>query len=208
MKSVHFSVDEIVSICKAELLQSTEKNILITGIVTDSRHIADGKNILFIALKGSRHNGHLFLKEAYDKGIRTFLISEMPENFSTIRDVTILKTENTLLSLQALAAAHRKIFNIPVVAITGSNGKTMVKEWLYQLLSPDSDIIRSPKSYNSQVGVPLSVFNLADNHKLAIFEAGISQPGEMQQLEKIIQPTAGIFTNIGTAHDENFIDHR
>ena len=208
MKSVHFSVDEIVAICKAELLQSAGKNILITGIATDSRHISDGNNVLFIALKGSCHNGHQFLNEAYDKGIRTFLISEMPENFRAFQDITILKTENTLLSLQALAAAHRKKFSIPVIAITGSNGKTMVKEWLYQLLSPDADIVRSPKSYNSQVGVPLSVFNLADNHKLAIFEAGISQPGEMQQLEKIIQPTAGIFINIGTAHDENFIDHR
>ncbi|HBG69703.1 MAG: hypothetical protein A2W93_01070 [Bacteroidetes bacterium GWF2_43_63] len=208
MKSVRFSVNDIISICKAECLLNAEKKMRISGIVTDSRHIAEGENVLFIALKGARHNGHLFLQEAYDKGVRTFLVSETPDNLQYFQDAVLLKTKDTLASLQALAAAHREKFKIPVIAITGSNGKTMVKEWLYQLLSPDTDIIRSPKSYNSQVGVPLSVFNLADNHKLAILEAGISQPGEMQHLEKIIQPTAGIFTNIGTAHDENFIDHR
>lgn len=208
MKSVQFSIDEIVDICKAELLQSNAKNIRISGIITDSRHISDGKNELFIALKGVRHNGHLFLKEAYNKGIRTFIISDISADTELPADATILKTNNTLHALQSLAAAHRKKFNIPVIAITGSNGKTMVKEWLYQLLSNDTDVVRSPKSYNSQVGVPLSVFNLEANHRLAIFEAGISQPGEMQSLENIIQPNIGILTNIGAAHDENFIDHR
>lgn len=208
MKSVWFSVEEIITICKAKRLQNAENNIFISGIVTDSRHIADGQAFLFVALKGVRHNGHQFMQEAYNKGIRTFLVSETPENMQQFSDATILKTADTLDALQSLAAAHRKKFNIPVIAITGSNGKTMVKEWLYQLLSPDTDIIRSPKSYNSQVGVPLSVFNLSENHKIAIFEAGVSQPSEMEHLEKIIQPTAGIFTNIGTAHDENFIDHR
>jgi alanine racemase len=208
MKSVCFSVNEIISICNAEQLQKTENNNIISEILTDSRHVSNKSNALFVALKGSRHNGHNFIKEAYNKGIRNFLISETVDFLSSTNNTTVLKTDNTLHSLQALAAAHRKKFNIPVIAITGSNGKTMVKEWLFQLLSPDYNVIRSPKSYNSQVGVPLSVFNLSEDNNLAIFEAGISQPGEMHLLEKIIQPTIGIFTNIGSAHDENFIDHR
>ena len=106
--------------------------------------------------------------------------------------------------MQNLAAHHRSQFNYPVIGITGSNGKTIVKEWLYQLLSPDYNIVRSPRSYNSQIGVPLSVWQMNEEHNLAIFEAGISQPGEMDKLEKIIEPTIGIFTNIGEAHDENF----
>ncbi|MPM36894.1 Alanine racemase [bioreactor metagenome] len=208
MNSVCFPVDDIISICRANCIVRAGKATEIHEIVTDSRHIADGSEILFVALRGVRHDGHQFLQEAYDKGVRTFLVADIPEFLQSKTNCTILQTADTLSSLQLLAAAHRKKFNIPVLAITGSNGKTMVKEWLYQLLSPDADIVRSPKSYNSQVGVPLSVFNLAENHTMAIFEAGISQPGEMQNLEKIIQPTAGIFTNIGTAHDENFIDHR
>jgi len=208
MESIRFSIGDIEKICKATVLRKSHTAQDITAVVTDSRHIADGIHALFIALKGIHHNGHQFVAETHDKGVRTFLISE-PEAASALPDdCTVFQVSDTLVALQALAAAHRKKFNIPVLAITGSNGKTMVKEWLYQLLSPDTNIIRSPKSYNSQVGVPLSVFNLSAAHNLAIFEAGISQPGEMTSLEKIIQPTAGIFTNIGAAHDESFIDHR
>jgi len=173
MESIRFSVGDIEKKCKATILRKSHSAQDITAVITDSRHIADGVHALFIALKGVNHNGHLFLSETYDKGVRTFLISE-PEAASALPDdCTVFQVADTLVALQSLAAAHRKKFNIPVLAITGSNGKTMVKEWLYQLLSPDTNIIRSPKSYNSQVGVPLSVFNLSAAHNLAIFEAGI-----------------------------------
>ena len=121
-------------------------------------------------------------------------------------EANFLLVNDTLDALQQLAAYHRQQFNIPVIGITGSNGKTIVKEWLYQLLHEDYNIVRSPKSYNSQIGVPLSVWQMNEQHTLAIFEAGISQQGEMEKLEKIIRPTIGVLTNIGEAHSEGFID--
>ena len=163
--------------------------------------------MLFVAIKGLNHNGHDFLKEVYEKGIRNFLVSELPAETKDFKNCNILKTTDTIKALQEIAAAYRNKFDIPVLAITGSNGKTMVKEWLYQLLSSDYNIVRSPKSYNSQIGVPLSIFNLSSSNNFAIFEAGISLRGEMEKLEKIISPTAGIITNVGTAHDENFSSH-
>ena len=174
---------------------------------TDSRHIVYPKQSLFIALQGPNHNGHLFIEEAYQKQIRFFLVAEQPLATQNYPDAVFLCVNNTLQALQQIAAAHRALFQLPVLGITGSNGKTVVKEWLYQCLSNDFSIARSPKSYNSQVGVPLSVWQIKEHHNLAIIEAGISQPNEMEKLAAIIKPTIGLLTNIGDAHNEGFANH-
>jgi alanine racemase len=192
-----------ISAVTGRALSSGVKDVEVTHLCTDSRQISFPDTSLFIALNTERRNGHLFIKDAYEKRVRAFLISaNIPEK--DYPGAVFFKVDNTLSALQKIATHHRKQFEIPVIAITGSNGKTIVKEWLYQLLSPDYNICRSPRSYNSQIGVPLSVWQLQTQHQLAIFEAGISQKDEMQALQKIIQPTIGIFTNIGTAHDEGF----
>ena len=172
-------------------------------IFFDSRKIFSPATSLFIALKGPRRNGHSFIPELYKKGVRNFIICEeiKPED---LPEANILFVKDGLSALQQLAAFHRKQFNIPVIGITGSNGKTIVKEWLYQLLHENFNIVRSPKSYNSQIGVPFSVWEMNRQHTLGIFEAGISQAGEMEKLNEVIQPTIGIFTNIGEAHSEGF----
>lgn len=179
----------------------------IEEIVTDSRKINEPALSLFIALKTQLRDGHIFIKQAYEKGVRNFLISEAIDT-DVYPDTNFLKVKNTLDALQQIAAAVRKLYKIPVIGITGSNGKTIVKEWLYQLLCSKYKIVRSPKSYNSQVGVPLSIWLLNAQAQLAIFEAGISQPGEMEKLERIISPGIGIFTNIGEAHSEGFLNMR
>lgn len=175
----------------------------IEYIFFDSRKVFFPATSLFIALKGPRRNGHSFIPDLYKKGVRNFIICEeiKSEDFP---EANILFAKDGLKALQQLATFHRKQFNIPVIGITGSNGKTIVKEWLYQLLQPNFNIVRSPKSYNSQIGVPLSVWEMNKLHTLGIFEAGISQPGEMEKLNEIIQPTIGILTNIGDAHSEGF----
>jgi alanine racemase len=147
------------------------------------------------------------LQDAWHKGVRNFLVSQQVEN-TLLPESNIVQVKDTLVALQKIAAAHRKQFDIPVIGITGSNGKTVIKEWLYQLLSGIYNTVRSPKSYNSQVGVPLSVWLMNETQQLAIFEAGISQPGEMENLERIINPTIGLFTNIGEAHSEGFMNAR
>ena len=172
-------------------------------LVLDSRKIYSPITSLFFALKGIRRDGHQFISEVYKKGVRSFVVSE-DAAVGSYPDADFIVVNDTLDALQQLAAYHRRQFNIPVIGITGSNGKTIVKEWLYQLLHADYNIVRSPKSYNSQIGVPLSVWQMGEQHTLAIFEAGISQPGEMEKLERIIQPTIGILTNIGEAHSEGF----
>src|SRR5690606_9589752 len=156
---------------------------------------------LFVALKTSRNNGHNYIGQLIESGVKSFLIQENEFDVSKYKntDVSFIVSENPLRALQTLAAHHRKQFSIPVIGITGSNGKTVVKEWLYQLLKNNFVICRSPKSYNSQIGVPLSVLNLNASHTLAIFEAGISQVGEMEILANIIQPTFGVLTSIGSA---------
>lgn len=178
-------------------------DVVIEHLIFDSRKIYSPSTSLFFALKGSRRNGHQFIPELYKKGVRNFVVSETT-NPTLYPEANIIKVENTLTALQKLAAHHRKQFNIPVIGITGSNGKTIVKEWLYQLLQEDYNIVRSPKSFNSQIGVPLSVWQMNRQHTLGIFEAGISQPDEMENLKNIIQPTIGILTNIGEAHSEGF----
>jgi alanine racemase len=182
-------------------------NPLIEHLLLDSRKIIFPQSSLFIALKGSRRDGHIFINELYQKGVRNFVVSQ-EINVGELNEANIILVRNTLAAFQALAIYHRKQFNIPVIGITGSNGKTIVKEWLNQLLEEQFNIVRSPKSYNSQIGVPLSVWQMNESHDLAIFEAGISESGEMSNLEKIIQPTIGVFTNIGEAHSEGFINLR
>lgn len=162
-----------------------------------------GRNIVF-ALKTKRNDGHKYIEELYARGVYNFVVTEIPKKMQGCKDINFLVVSNVLKALQRLAAKHREQFDVPVVGITGSNGKTVVKEWLYQLLSPERRITRSPRSYNSQIGVPLSVWMMDSHTELGIFEAGISEMGEMEALEPIIRPTIGVLTNIGGAHQENF----
>ncbi|MGZ2370858.1 bifunctional UDP-N-acetylmuramoyl-tripeptide:D-alanyl-D-alanine ligase/alanine racemase [Ancylomarina sp. YFZ004] len=177
----------------------------IDRLSIDSRTLVLASKTLFFALVGERHNGHDYIQDLYDKGIRAFVVSESIF-YSNFEDCNFIVVADTLNAIQKLSAYHRKNFTYPVITITGSNGKTIVKEWLYQVLNPLYRIVRSPKSYNSQVGVPISVWQMTGEDELAIFEAGISKPCEMDKLETIIQATGGIFTHLGSAHLENFED--
>lgn len=180
------------------------RNAQIDWILTDSRSLCFPEETLFFALKTKRNDGHKYIPELYKRGVRNFVVSELPEGSEAFADANFLQLPNPLKGLQKLAEKHRDCFQIPVIGITGSNGKTIVKEWLYQLLSPDRIVTRSPRSYNSQIGVPLSVWLMNEHTEVAIFEAGISEMGEMEALQSIIKPTIGILTNIGGAHQENF----
>ena len=184
------------------ILGDINKTLDISSIVIDSRLAVSDQGSVFFALKGVRHDGHQFVNDLYDRGIRIFVISEIPDSIMT--DAVYILVDDTLEALHTLASYVRKQYSYPVVGITGSNGKTIVKEWLFDLLQNDTRIVRNPLSYNSQVGVPLSVWNMTADYDLAIFEAGISQPGEMAKLYNIMRPTIGIFTNLGDAHQENF----
>ncbi|HER09254.1 MAG TPA: bifunctional UDP-N-acetylmuramoyl-tripeptide:D-alanyl-D-alanine ligase/alanine racemase [Bacteroides sp.] len=175
------------------------------NLAVDSRTLAQTEFTLFVALVGDRHDGHDYLEELYRRGIRAFLVSRLPRA-DRFPEAGFCLVEDTLTAMQELALARRRAFNGMVAAVTGSNGKTIVKEWIYQCLQDQTRIFRSPKSYNSQVGVPLSLWMISDNHELALLEAGISRPGEMARLEQTILPGIGLFTNLGTAHQENFRD--
>ncbi len=197
-----FTTEQIAEIVEGKIFsQNSHLQQSISQIVTDSRTFFRGNEALFFALTGPRNNGHQYIPELIKKGIKTFVVSDK-NRINT--EATFILVENTTKALQKLATFNRKQYNFPVIGITGSNGKTIVKEWLHDLLSDTFKIVRSPKSYNSQIGVPLSVLLMNENFDLGIFEAGISQPGEMQNLGEIIQPEIGIFTNIGDAHQENF----
>jgi UDP-N-acetylmuramoyl-tripeptide--D-alanyl-D-alanine ligase len=201
-----YTIEQILTIIKGKWFQQAEA-ATIEHLLPDSRKVLFPATSLFFALHGPRRDGHSFLQEAYDKGVRNFVISN-EEGIALPADANIITAQNTLQALQQLAAYHRKQFSFPVIGITGSNGKTIVKEWLNQLLEAKFSIVRSPKSYNSQIGVPLSVWQMNNQYTLGLFEAGISQSGEMDKLEKIIRPTTGIFTNIGEAHSEGFLNLR
>jgi Alr-MurF fusion protein len=191
----------------AKLIGANVKNVPsveINWLLTDSRSLSFPVESLFFAIHTARNNGHNYITELYQQNLRYFVVSEVRPEFEKMTDAVFLKVEDSLQALQALAVAHRNAFDIPVIGITGSNGKTVVKEWLYQLLHIDYVITRSPRSYNSQIGVPLSVWALSESTQLGIFEAGISEPHEMKHLQPIIRPTIGIFTNLGDAHQENF----
>ncbi len=180
------------------------RDSVINKLLIDSRKLSIHTGTVFFAIKGPRNNGHHYLKDLYAKGLRNFVIQEPADDWlSSAPEANVLLVENTVKALQQLAQFHREQFQLPVLGITGSNAKTVIKEWLSQLLC-DKKVVKSPKSYNSQVGVPLSVWELNDAAELGIFEAGISKLGEMDNLQKIIQPTLGVFTNIGSAHDQGF----
>ena len=201
-----YSIEKIAEITSADFLRKEKSDTVIEHLLLDSRKLLFPASSLFFALGGPRRNGHTFIKELYNKGVRNFVIADSKgvEEITSFPGSNFLLVEDVLSALHSLAAFHRLQFNIPVIGITGSNGKTIVKEWLYQLLHTDYQIVRSPKSYNSQIGVPLSVWQMNQTHTLAIFEAGISLPNEMEKLQQIIEPTIGIFTNIGDAHAEGF----
>jgi len=206
MNTTTYTIQEIAIVTKGKLLQIAENSNTINNILIDSRKLLFVDNTLFFAITTKRNDGHNYIADLYKKGVRNFIISKEPENIEQLKNANIIKVTDTLQALQLLSAHHRKQFNIPVIAITGSNGKTIVKEWLYQLLCEKKNIVRSPKSYNSQIGVPLSVWQMTPENNLAIFEAGISETDEMDKLQAIIQPTIGVFTNIGQAHAENFLN--
>jgi len=196
-----YTLAEIAQVLSAEW-SPTDESVLIEDLIFDSRKISNPAQSLFFALKGKK-DGHLFIEDAYRAGVRNF-VTDKQNRYQLPSKARCLAVDDVQSALQALAQYHREHFSIPVIAITGSNGKTVVKEWLNQLLSPDYTIVRSPKSYNSQIGVALSLWQIRPRHNLAIIEAGISKPGEMERLRQMIQPTRGILTNIGPAHDSNF----
>ena len=197
---LNLSISELSHIVGGEISEGNSKNF-IHSICTDTRHTIDAAHTLFIPLIGEHFNGHSFVESAFQKGIRTFIVSEAVDLPS---ECAVIHVENTTTAFQRIAAHHRKQFDLPVIGITGSNGKTIVKEWINQLLADDFCIARSPKSFNSQIGVSLAVLQIESMHNLGIFEAGISLPGEMSALQRIIQPTTGVFTFLGSAHAENF----
>ncbi len=209
-----YSLPEVASCTNGTLFTAREEPVFIKDILIDSRRLIHPDSTLFIAIVTERNDGHRYINELYQNGVRNFMVSSLDQSGYIHKNknepgkadyiANFILVDNTLDALQKLGAFHRSGFNIPVIGITGSNGKTIVKEWLFQLMSRDKKIIRSPKSYNSQIGVPLSVWKMNPENDLAIFEAGISLPGEMAKLELIIRPTIGIFTNIGHAHDEGF----
>ena len=198
-----YSISDILNLTEGNLLQKGKDVFNVKNLLIDSRRISNPSESIFIAVKGDRNNGHSFVSEAYQKGVSAFIVDE-EINLSLVKDSWVIKVPDTLICLQLIAHKHLNNFRFPVIGITGSNGKTIVKEWLYQLLKDEFHIVKSPKSYNSQVGVPLSVWQCNSEHNFGIFEAGVSRPGEMGALEYIIQPTIGVFTNLGGAHDENF----
>ena len=204
-----YTISIIAQTLKAEWLHQNS-DAFIEHILLDSRKLLFPPTSLFFALDGPRRNGRSFIDELYQKGVTNFVVDEniAAEDLDKYTGANFLQVKDVLQALQQLTAFHRKQFQLPVIGITGSNGKTIVKEWLYQLLHNNFNIVRSPKSYNSQIGVPLSVWQINQDHTLGIFEAGISQPAEMERLEKIIAPSIGVFTNIGQAHSEGYLDIR
>ena len=198
---MNFNLQHSIQACQGEFIGNST-DFLVEHISIDSRSMQNGTNTLFFALKGQNHNAHHYIEELISKGVRYFVVEFIPENCQGKANFILVK--NTTKALQETAKYYRSLFQFPIIGITGSNGKTIVKEWLNFLLSPDYTTVRSPKSFNSQVGVPLSIFGINENHNLGIFEAGISQKNEMQALAEIIQPKIGVFTNLGSAHDEGF----
>lgn len=196
-----YNIETIAKLIGAKCIGTNKSRI--DWLLIDSRSLCFPEETLFFALQSKRNDGHKYISDLYARGVRNFVVAELPslENYS---DANFLVVANPLKALQRLAEQHRSQFHIPLIGVTGSNGKTVVKEWLHQLLSPDRVVVRSPRSYNSQIGVPLSVWQMNEESELAIIEAGISEIGEMRSLQSIIKPTIGIITNIGGAHQENF----
>ena len=205
-----YTIDEIAQVIGAQRRGTAAATI--NWLLIDSRSLCFPDETLFFALKTEKNDGHKYIEELYRRGVRNFVVEDIPLPVSSMAagalgGCNFLVVKSPLQALQDLAAHHRSKLNIPVIGITGSNGKTTVKEWLYQLLSPDFNVCRSPRSYNSQVGVPLSVWLISPHNDVALIEAGISQPGEMAKLERIVKPTIGVMTNLGAAHQENFLSY-
>ena len=199
-----YTVAQIVKILDAKYIGVSDD--FISSLIFDSRMIIPSSGSLFFALKSANNDGHRYIADVYKKGVRNFVVNSQFFDFSNFPDANFIIVHNTIASLQHLAAYHRSLFDIPIFAVTGSNGKTIVKEWLAYFLNKEKKTLKSPKSYNSQIGVALSVWELSDIFELAVFEAGISKPHEMDNLQKIINPSIALFTNIGDAHQENFTD--
>lgn len=197
------NIGEIETIVKPSEAHVVTPEVEVRRLLTDSRRLGDTRGTVFFAITTSRNSGVKYIDSLYRKGVRAFVV---PKDCNVYyEDANIWHVEDVVLALQQIVAAHRQQFDIPVIGITGSNGKTIVKDWLVQLLSAEGHVASSPKSYNSQIGVPLSVWHMSAKDKIGVFEAGISEVGEMQRLQKVICPTVGLFTNIGQAHDENFL---
>ena len=199
---MNISARELAQVTGGVLSGAT--SVTVSGIITDSRSSGAGSGVVFIALRGPNHDGHMFINLLYARGVRLFIVDTVPSGAATMAGAAFVKVSDTLVALQKLALWHRNGFPGKVIAVTGSAGKTVVKEWLAVVMSTAASVIRSPRSYNSQVGVPLSIMNIGDQHEVAIIEAGISRPGEMQRLADMIRPDTVIITNIGDAHGENF----
>lgn len=198
-----YTIEKVTTLIGAHRFGTADANIGF--LLTDSRSLCFAEETLFFALKSGRNDGHNYISDLYRRGVRNFVVQDVPAGYSTVYpDANFLKVADSLVALQRLAERHRDEYDIPVVGITGSNGKTIVKEWLYQLLSPEMKVTRSPRSYNSQIGVPLSVWLLNEQSQVGVFEAGISEPGEMLALRDIIQPSIAVLTFIGDAHQKNF----
>ena len=201
---MNYTIEKVTTLIGAHRYGNSPAKI--SFLLTDSRSLRFPEETLFFALRTERNDGHRYISELYQRGVHNFVVDNLPKG--DFPGANFLKVPNTLEALQRLAERHRDEFQIPVVGITGSNGKTIVKEWLYQLLLGVQGTLgmctRSPRSFNSQIGVPLSVWLLNEKSKVGIFEAGISMVGEMQRLRSIIQPTIGVFTSLGDAHQENF----
>lgn len=196
-------VSEIGGIIKAERCHLAAPENTVLNLLTDSRRLVEPEGTVFFAIVTSRNSGVNYIPAMYDAGVRSFVVPADCE--ISYEDANVWYVSDVVSAMQSLAAYHRAQYQVPVIGVTGSNGKTIVKDWLVQLLSPEGRIASSPKSYNSQIGVPLSVWQLSADDRMAVFEAGISEAGEMVRLERVIKPTIGIFTNIGQAHDENFL---
>jgi Alr-MurF fusion protein len=202
---MEYKISELAKAIGGELSLSRECTISYAFI--DSRTILPPEKSIFFAIKGQRNDGHHYIGDLVKSGVKNFVVQQFPEQSIRCKKCNYILVTDTLQAFQKFAQWHREKFDLEVLAITGSNGKTIVKEWIFHLLAGEKSVVRSPKSYNSQVGVPLSVLLIRKTHQLGIFEAGISEPGEMHRLEAVIKPLVGIFTNIGEAHQENFISH-
>ncbi len=204
-----YSVEKIAPVLDGHCDCPFAAHYTVRFLLTDSRQLLSPKETLFFALRTRQNDGHRYISELLQKGVRCFVVEDIPRQLlRQFPDACFIKVPKPLDALQRLAAFHRNNCQVPVLAITGSNGKTVVKEWICQLLGEKRFIARNPKSYNSQIGVPLSVWLMTNQHDLGVFEAGISQKGEMERLQKILSPEIGIFTNIGPAHDEGFASRK
>ena len=200
------TTSDLAKITEGQL--SGADDLIVNELLTDSRQFTFNEGLTFFAIKGFNHDGHFYIGQLYQRGVRIFVVEDLPQDAERFPGSAFIRVDDTVEALQMIASYKRKSFKGLVIAVTGSAGKTIVKEWLAGIMGLSSSVVRSPKSYNSQTGVPLSVWKLDDNFDAGIFEAGISMMGEMEKLRKVIEPGIGVITNIGDAHQENFPDQR